>query len=244
MFGYICVDKPQMKVCEYEAYKSVYCSLCKQLGKDYFLFSRFLLNYDLTFFALLIMASKEEKSCVKKGVCTFNPLKSCNYVCEKGEVKALEKSAALLVIMSYYKLLDNISDSGFIKRIGCALLLPYFSAVKRKAAKKYPKYLTLCDEMYHLQQKAEKENLSLDECAYPTANLLRSIFSLESPGEKLKVVYEELGYNLGRWIYIMDAAEDYEEDIKKKSFNPIYEMMKSGNEDYLTYANEVLSQAM
>ena len=41
MFGYLQIDKAELKVREYEAYKSVYCGLCKQLGRDYSVFRAF-----------------------------------------------------------------------------------------------------------------------------------------------------------------------------------------------------------
>ena len=56
MFCYFRHYKPHMRVCEYESYKSVYCALCKQIGKEYGFLSRFTLNYDFTFLALLGLA--------------------------------------------------------------------------------------------------------------------------------------------------------------------------------------------
>ena len=35
MFGYLQVRKSELLVREWEAYKAVYCGLCKQMGKDY-----------------------------------------------------------------------------------------------------------------------------------------------------------------------------------------------------------------
>ena len=56
MFGYVKVFRPELKVCEYEQYKGVYCSLCQTLGKRYGFASRMTLSYDFTFLALLLMA--------------------------------------------------------------------------------------------------------------------------------------------------------------------------------------------
>ena len=52
MFGYVTAYKPELKIKDYEAYKGVYCTLCKEMGKEYGLLSRFLLSYDGAFYVL------------------------------------------------------------------------------------------------------------------------------------------------------------------------------------------------
>ena len=56
MFGYLQVDKAELKVREWEAYKSVYCGLCRQMGRDYSFLSRLALSYDCTYYAMLLMS--------------------------------------------------------------------------------------------------------------------------------------------------------------------------------------------
>ena len=58
MFGYIRIAKPELKVKEYEMYKAIYCSLCRELGRSYGFLSRLTLSYDFTFLALLNMSLK------------------------------------------------------------------------------------------------------------------------------------------------------------------------------------------
>lgn len=53
MFGYVRIDKGELKVKEYEAYRGIYCSLCRALSKRYGLFSRLILSYDMTFLAMV-----------------------------------------------------------------------------------------------------------------------------------------------------------------------------------------------
>ena len=107
MFGYVRVSKGELKVKEYEMYKAVYCSLCRELGKSYGVLSRFTLSYDFTFLALLSMSLQDECVKAKKGRCAFNPLKRCNY-CTNTNVFEMPSAAAM--IMLYYKLKDNIND--------------------------------------------------------------------------------------------------------------------------------------
>lgn len=219
MFGYITIDKKEMLVKDYEAYKAVYCSLCKQLGKEYSFLSRFILSYDCTFYALIALSLQSECAGFSKGRCTFNPLKKCNYL--KSHSNALSLSAALSVITLYYKLIDNIADGNFFEKIGCSLLRPLVSLWKNKAAKKYPEIDDAVSLMSRTQFEIEKnENCSIDEAAQPTALMLAKMMTMISDTDEDSRVFHNFGYFLGKWIYLCDAANDYDDDIKHSNFNP------------------------
>ncbi len=242
MFGYVYINKPELKVKDYETYRGVYCSLCKALGKNYSVFARFILNYDCTFLSLLLMARSSECLGFKNGRCTFNPLKKCNYTVKAED--ALAKGAALTVITSYYKLLDSIADGGVFKKAGCTLIRPFFSSWHKKAERNFPEYEKIVKEMYLSQLKCEmSEEICLDMAAEPTAKMLRNIMKLESENESEAKVFAQLGYHLGRWIYLMDAAADIAEDSKSGNFNPF--LLKFGEKGKVDYeeVNGTISQS-
>ncbi|MGN0453125.1 MAG: DUF5685 family protein [Ruminococcus sp.] len=239
MFGYVCIDKPELKIKDYEAYKAVYCGLCKQLVREYSPLSAILLNYDLTFFALFSVAVSEQPPCFHKGRCKFNPLKKCSYI--KSAKVPLAKASALLMLISYYKLLDNMRDGGFFEKIGCTLLRPLFSFWKKKASKKFPDYYILCEDMYLGQIEAEKNTAGIDEASEPTAKLLAKVFSYEADSEHIKPAFYEFGYHLGKWIYLMDAVDDLAEDEKKDNFNPLRNIKEKNVKEY---CDGVLSQSV
>lgn len=218
MFGYIRIYKSELLVREYEAYKSVYCGLCKKIGRDYSFLSRLLLSYDCTFYGMFLMSLKRSCTGFEKGRCRFNPFKPCGFC--KCEDDALAKAAAVNVILSYYKMVDDISDSGFLKRLGLRAVKPFFSRRRKKAARKYPEIDSLAEKMLSSQQEAEKNpDCGLDMAADPTAEFLASLLELEG-SENEKRIYRQIGYGLGRFIYLADAADDYKKDIKKGRFNP------------------------
>ncbi|MFR3456804.1 MAG: DUF5685 family protein, partial [Acutalibacteraceae bacterium] len=137
MFGYVRIYKPELKIKDYEIYKAAYCSVCRALGRHYGVIARGLLSYDATFLYLYRAAISEVADCkYKKGVCPFNPLKKCGYIC--GQDKAFEFVASVTVILSYFKLIDSINDSGFFKRSFCRLALPYMKRKYKKAKALYP----------------------------------------------------------------------------------------------------------
>lgn len=113
MFGYVTIYKDELLVREFNEYKSVYCGLCRTLGTEYSKLSRFILSYDCTFYALLLLSLNGECPGYEKKMCRCNPLKKCTYI-KNGE-DALSKASALSVVSVYFKIVDNISDSRVLR---------------------------------------------------------------------------------------------------------------------------------
>lgn len=227
MFGYIRAEKPEMKIREYDTYKAVYCTLCKVMGKRYTPLLRFTLSYDFAFLAMLNCALSDEQVEYEKKRCTCNPLKKCVY-CK--DVNAFYMPSAAAVIMLYYKLCDNIADEGFFKKIGFFILkLVYFSSHK-KAAKEYPLIEKTVKDYIEKQSQIEAQKSGdIDKAADPTSYALGKIFELCSEDDTQKRILNRLGYCIGRYIYILDAAADYNTDKKRGSYNPlIYSSQFSG----------------
>ena len=228
VFGYVKIAKGELKVKEYEMYKAVYCSLCKTLGKHYGFLSRLTLSYDFTFLALLNMSLKEGCTHIERKRCAFNPLKKCNYCKNTDE---LSMPAAVAMIMLYYKILDNISDEKGFKKLGYLLLKPVFSGANKKASGKYPQVKSIIEEYINNQNALEKENCGeMDKIADPTAKALSKIFMLCSRDEMQKKVLERLGYCMGRYIYLLDAAVDFEDDLNENKYNVLKSTCKTKDE--------------
>lgn len=233
MFGYIKVQKGELLVREYEAYKSVYCGLCRQLGKDYSIFVRFILSYDCTFYGLMLMALDRSCEGFQQKRCVCNPLKKCTYC--KTNSDSLSKAAALSVVSVYYKILDDIQDSGFAKKTVLRIVKPFFSRWRKKAEKRYPEIDFAVKTMLEKQFEAEKnENCLLDAACTPTAEMLATVLSFEGKNETEKRILHQIGYGLGRFIYLADAVDDYKKDKEKGNFNPFnsikenkFEIMKN-----------------
>lgn len=243
MFGYLQIQKSELLVREYEAYKSVYCGLCRQMGRDYSHFARLSLSYDCTFYAMLLMALSKSCSGFESGRCAFNPLKKCKYALCVSD--SYSKASAFSVISAYYKLKDDLNDEGFFKRLIIRTALPFFSHWRKKALKKYPEIDEYLSDMSLKQSKAENsKDCSVDSAAHPTAEMLSRLFSHESTDESQKRVLSEFGYQLGRWIYLLDAADDYEKDKKSGSFNPYASLSKEKDRQRVVSSlNQCLARA-
>ncbi len=237
MFGYIKPFRPELKIREEEDYKAVYCGLCKELGRSYGFFARMTLSYDFAFMALLFM-SLEENACpsFEKCSCIAHPFRK---QCRCTENKSLSVAAKAAMILTYYKIKDDLSDKGFLSKARAVLLLPFAFSARKKALKlggEAEKIDLAAKRMIAEQQAVEAKKSSLsDEAAEPTAKFLSEIISLGA-NEKNKKVLERFGYLLGRYIYLCDALDDLDDDRKKGNYNPfIY-----GGENAVSEAKSVL----
>ena len=229
MFGYIKCDKPEMKVKEYEAYRGLYCSLCKAMKKHFGVLSTLTLSYDIAFLVLIRLAFTLTVPDFKNGRCVFNPAKKCNF-CTNGD-EQLRYAAAISVMLFYHKVRDNIADSPFYKKILMYLILPYAFLKNRKAEKMYPEAGLLITEAMKKQAEREKSlTAAPDEAAHESADALGKIFAY-GLNDKNGSIYR-FGYGMGKWVYLCDAADDIADDLKTGSYNVFVNMLglKKGEE--------------
>lgn len=219
MFGYVKICKPQLKVCEYDTYKAIYCTLCKVIGKRYGLVARWTLNYDLAFLAMVNLSVLDKKCTFEKKRCTTNPFKKCNYCCDCDEV--FEFVSAVSVILMYYNVIDKISDEKGFSRIFFKIFKLLINKKFIKASRQLPKISDIVKEFSDSQFKIEKQNADIDNASEPTAIALGKIFESLSDSQNEKRILYRMGYCTGKWIYIADALDDLNDDIKKNRFNPL-----------------------
>ncbi len=179
------------------------------------------LSYDFAFMAMLFM-SLEKDFCpdFEKCSCIAHPFKK---QCRCLQNKALSLSAKAAMILTYYKIKDDLADKGFLKKIRAVFLLPFASSARKKALSSGSEAEFIdraASEMIESQKTVENKKSPLsDEAAQPTAKFLSEIISLGGNEENKKVL-QRFGYLLGRYIYLCDALDDLEDDIKKGNYNP------------------------
>ncbi|MDK2800596.1 MAG: hypothetical protein PWP27_1216 [Clostridiales bacterium] len=217
MLGYVTPYKDELKIREYNLFRAYYCGLCKTLGKEFNQAVRMGLNYDFTFLALLLSSIDEHKDQIKAEGCIANPIKKkptilCN--------PYIQYSAYMSIILVYFKLLDDWQDDKSFPALFA--LLAYVMPV-RKAKKAYlQKYHNIRQNLKQLSELERKNCEIIDESADTFAKLMQEIFMPPFlKDEKVQRILGWLGYNLGRWIYILDAFHDIEKDIKQNHYNPI-----------------------
>ena len=230
LLGYVKTYKPELKIKDYEIYRGLYCSLCRTLGRQYGLISKLLLSYDVTFLLVVMLSVKSAVPTFKKGRCPFNPAKRCNYCTDCNT--DLSFAAALTVLMFYYKVKDNLTDSGFFKRLLMRLIMPYASRLRIKALKKYKRLDDMIRGGMRRQSFTENSNTdNTDKAAHQSADLLGRIFCYYD-ADNLNLY--RFGYAVGRWVYLIDAADDIKTDLKNKSFNVFVNRFRIKSENELT----------
>ena len=218
MFGYVRIYKPDLKVLEYEQYQGVYCALCRALGKRYGPMARLVLSYDMTFFALLGIAMEEEVCPhFKKSRCTCNPFKKCTFCDNNAHIDAAADMTALLM---FHKFRDTIDDESFFMSIPARLAMPLAKSAYRRASAHMTEVAAVADKCMAAQATAEQSFSTTDAAAHPFATLIAAVLRQLARNDKEAPVLERLGYFLGRWIYLIDAADDFAEDKRKNRFNP------------------------
>ena len=216
MFGYIRTDTPEMRVRENEYYRAVYCGLCRSQGKCTGQCSRFTLNYDFVFLALLRLAIDGKQPEIKKGRCMAHPLRKRAYI---AHCDPLAYSANAAAILTYGKIKDDLNDERGAKRLKAMFARTFASGMRRKALKKYAELDKKVSEGLTKLSEIEKQKLnSVDIPADAFGEILADIVSYGLDGNNEKIM-RKIGKHIGRWIYIVDAADDLEEDIKKQRFN-------------------------
>lgn len=211
MFGYVKTDTPNMYVKDTVLYKAMYCGLCKGIGCSCGVKGRFALNYDLTFLSLLLHNLMDIDVEVKSERCIVHWIRKRDVA----SVDELTKQiGALNVILAYHKLNDDVIDSGKgkIKR-------SFFNKPYKRAKKAQPKLDLIVKNRYKDLLDYEKTNGdSIDLSADPFGNMLVDIVE-EIVGERCDQALKDLAYHLGKWIYLIDALDDFDKDLVKNNYN-------------------------
>ena len=218
MFGYIRTDTPEMRVRENEYYRAVYCGLCRAQGKCTGQCSRMTLSYDIAFLALLRLSVSGENPEIKRGRCIAHPLKKRAYL---SRCKSLDYCAYAAAILTHGKIADDLHDERGGKRLKARLISPITKKMRKKALKDYRELDDKIALGLHELSEIESQNLqSVDIPADKFGDILADVLSYGVDGQKGKIL-KNIGKHIGRWIYIVDAADDIEEDARKNRFNSL-----------------------
>ena len=214
MFGYVRPFRPELKCKDFDLYRATYCGLCRCLRRRYGLAAPMLLNFDFTFLALLLW-EPEDRFHPCRGRCHANPLRRLPMCPDSG---ALELAADESVILAWWKLRDSVQDEGFGRGLPARALSVLLRPAYRKAARRCPGFDRTAERCLKELAVLERERCtSLDRTADAFARLLQAAAPQE--GERGRVL-SQLLYHLGRWIYLADARDDWEEDRLAGRYNP------------------------
>ena len=245
MFGYVRPDNWELKVKDTHKYRDYYCCLCYQLRKDYGVLSGCLLNYDITFLLLVLDSIEKERKEQYEFRCPLNPFHKLSATISS---KALEYSAFINYYLVKMKFDDDITDDkkGWKKFVFNVLLkvLKSNNRFKDKAAL-YNDVIVSLEEKMKDVYSAENSIVSYDDISIHFRIFFEEIFGIyfdkiqKTNSAEYEPILQMVSF-LGEWIYLMDAYDDYQKDIKSNSFNLLNTLVfDSDNPNFLDIEDRV-----
>ena len=219
MLGYVTIAKGELKIKEYDIYQGYYCGICKAMGRRCSQLSRLTLRYDSVFLAMVLAALDDQEDEIEMQHCIAHPIKKKPLVLNQ---RAVDYAADVMVILAYHKFLDDWKDEK--SPVGLAGKTALTGAYKRLAAK-YPEVCQKVEVgLASLSELEAERSGSLDLTANAFADVMEPLFTGYLLGEKdaqNQRILAQMGRALGRWIYVIDALDDYAGDTEKGSYNPL-----------------------
>lgn len=238
MFGYVRPLREELKVRDWEGYQAAYCGLCHALKEQCGTAARFVLHYDFVFLSLLL----DDGTCpvtTCKRRCAAHPLRPRNTVPVTGSAALCAQES---VILTHYKLLDDRADEGFGKALQSRLASLFLARSYRRARAALPRFdeaVKSC--LLELKALETARSPQLDRVADVFARLLSAAVPVTGT-ESVDRPRAQLLYQLGRWIYLADAADDLEEDRARGRYNPID--ARFGGKPDLTYIETTMNHSL
>lgn len=278
MFGYVVVNKPELKFREFDVYRAYYCGLCHSLSKRHGLSGQLTLSYDMTFLVILLSSLYEPEHSVTSKRCIVHPLKRQNIISSE----FTDYVADMNVILSYFKCLDDWHDDRSVLKLAYSKLLKKGSIGKNLNNVHATSDSTADGSVAATQPNSDSNNqnsyftndsghlhISPD---YSYKNKIEAISSLlDELGTREKMnetnvdvvaglfgrimqilfvpfddIYANglgrMGFYLGKFIYIMDAFDDVEDDVKKGRYNVFSKYYT--DPDFETHVKDMLTMMM
>ena len=223
MFGYVTIDKPELKVKEFYRYKSYYCGLCRTLKEEYGFRGRMTLSYDMAFLVLFLTSLYETPTKELQSHCPLHPVKKIPML--QNEIS--EYGAKLNILLVYFKCEDDWKDDKSLKGIAGMHL---FRKKAKELCKEYKRQAQVIQKQLKvLAVYEEKQEETLDLAAGAFGKLMAELFVYKE--DMWEQELRNFGFYLGKFIYIMDAYDDLEEDLKTGSYNPLKAVKKNSKDD-------------
>ncbi len=224
MFGYVTINKMELKFKEYYSYKGYYCGLCKCLKQKYSNKARMTLNYDMTFLILVLSSLYEVKNKIYNERCIVHPEKKQLVI----QNEITEYAASLNIILSYYNMLDNWQDDRDYKSL---VVMKALTGEFKRASAVLPEKSLIIKERLENITRLEKDNTNdIDAVSNEFGHLMEEIILYKK--DEWEKNLRKIGFYLGKFIYYLDAFEDMKKDEENNSYNPFNNLKTDSKQQY------------
>ena len=216
MFGYVTASLKELDKEAEKRYRAVYCGICRRIRMQSGQLARLGLSYDMAFLALLLMSLYEPEETAGEKACNLHPIQKRPWV----DNKFIQYAADMNVALSYYNCLDDWEDD---RKYSAKLLAGQFGKHLPEIEARYPRQCSAIAACIGQLSELEKAGCANpDEPASCFGNLMGELLTYEE--DLWAPTLRQMGFYLGRFIYLLDAALDYDKDEKKKKYNPYLAM--------------------
>jgi len=216
MFGYVTASIKELDKEAEKRYGAVYCGICRRIRIQSGQVARMGLSYDMAFLALLLMSLYEPEETVGDKACSLHPIRKRPWV----DNRFVQYAADMNVALGYYNFLDDWEDDG---KYSAKLLAAQFGKHLPEIAERYPRQCRAIEDCIRQLSRLEKDGCSNpDEPASCFGYLMGELLTYEE--DLWAPTLRQMGFYLGRFIYLLDAALDYDKDGKKGKYNPYLAM--------------------
>lgn len=216
MLGYVTVDKGELKVKDFDLYQAYYCGICKTIGKRLGQLPRMTLSYDAVFLAMILDGLSGGEQTISRQHCIVHPV-AVKPVLQ--DSPAVAYAADVMVILAYHKFADDWKD----ERSGIGFAGK--TALRRAYGKLNRRYPDLCKEtekdLAGLSALEDANSGNLDQVSDAFARIMETLFTGYGGATEEKRILAHLGKAVGRWIYLIDALDDFPGDCEKQQYNPL-----------------------
>ena len=216
MFGYVTANWKELNKEQRQRYGAVYCGICRCIREQSSNLSRLGLSYDMAFLALLLMSLYEPEEVSGDHACILHPIKKRPWV----ESEFVRYGADMNVALAYYNFADDWQDD---QKLSAKAMMGILGKELPRIEAEYPRQCAAIRDCISRLNALEKEGCpNPDEPAGAFGELMGEILTYR---EDLWAPHlRQMGMALGRFIYLLDAAVDYDKDKRKGKYNPYLAM--------------------
>lgn len=234
MFGYVNINKPELKMKDFYKYKAYYCGLCKTLKDKYGTFGQMTLSYDMTFLIVFLTSLYESDTEKEQNRCIVHPAKKHDTL----HNEITEYVADMNIALTYHHLVDDWHDEKSLLGLSGAKLL---KNLYKKISKEYPRQCGAIQESLEKLAACEKNNeTNIDMVSRCFGELMAELFVYRV--DRWEESLRKIGFYLGKFIYILDAYDDIIKDIEKDCYNPLKPIYNT--ENFETDCSNMLTMMM
>ena len=212
MFGNLVAATNVLSEDELARYRACYCGLCRSLQHCFGQTARLTLNYDMTFLVLLLGSLYEPDETAGEHVCPRHPVKPQPYVTSP----VSDYAANMNIAMAYLKCRDDWTDDRRLSALAEARTL---ECAYREVQRLYPRQCTAVTaalaRLTELEQAGREDPDAAADCF---GDLMEAVFLWRE--DRWEQPLRRMAHALGRFIYLLDAAMDLEDDVRRGSYNP------------------------